>query len=136
MQLPPISQVPLFLFCLGVKMAWWTLPFTRTGPIHLQLVEAVSKQCPTKFKVTVGLKDESAYLRAESARPFCQVGYFFRNAVRNKRSCVYRYLRCCHFDMSASTPLSPPKKQSWLDERRWGSGSNKTKNLFLFQILY
>lgn len=36
--------------------------------------------------------------------------------------------------MSASTAVSPPKKQSWLDERR-GSGSNKTKNLFLVLLL-
>lgn len=46
---------------------------------------------------------------------------------------IYIYLRCCHFEMSASTAVSPPKKQSWLDER--GSGSNKTKNLFLVLLL-
>lgn len=35
------------------------------------------------------LKHESAYLRAESARPFFQVGHFFRNAVRDNRDLVY-----------------------------------------------
>jgi len=41
----------------------------------------------------------------------------------------------CNFKMSASTALSPPKEQSWLDERRWGSGSKKTNNLFLVLLL-
>lgn len=105
-------------------MAWWTVPFATHRPIHLLLVEAVSTQCPTTMNSIVGLKDKS-------------VGHFFRNAVRDNRNRVYIEidLRCCHFEMSASTAVSPPKEQSWLDERRWGSGSKKTNNIFLVLLL-
>ena len=54
----------------------------RTGPIHLLIVEAVSTQCPTTMNSIVGLKDRSARLST-------QVGYFFRNAVRDNRNRVY-----------------------------------------------
>ena len=38
--------------------------------------------------------------------------------------------------MSASTALSPPKEQSWLDERRCEeAGAIKQKNLFLVLLL-
>lgn len=34
---------------------------------------------------------------------------------------MYISLRCCHFEMTASTAVSPPKKQGWLDECRCGA---------------
>ena len=100
-----------YLRSLGEK--WLDEPFRlpRTGPINLLIVEAVSTQCPTTMNSIVGLKDKSV---------FQQAGHLFQNAVRDNRNrlYIYLYLRCCHFEMSASTALSPSKEQSWLDERR------------------
>lgn len=72
------------------------------GPIHLLIVEAVSTQCPTTINSIVGLKHESA-------RPFFQVGHFFRNAVRDNRDRVYIYKYI--FDAVISKcPLQPSQK--------------------------
>lgn len=108
-------------------MAFRTVPFAmHRGPIHLLIVEAVSTQCPTTIHSIVGLKHKSA-------RPFFQLGHFFRNAVRDNR--VYIEIYYIFDAVISKCPLQPlfrlPKSKVGLTSEDEEAGARKQKRSFL-----